>query len=133
MKKIIFIVILLVLVGGSFYGGMFYAQNQNRSQRPNDFQGILNGNLQGGNIQRGTGGAMLNGEIISNDGESITLKISDDSSKIVFFSDTTKVSKTTEGIISDVAVGKQVMISGTQNSDGSYTAKTITISSIIIK
>ena len=76
---------------------------------------------------------MLNGEIISNDGESITLKISDDSSKIVFFSDTTKVSKTTEGIISDVAVGKQVMISGTQNSDGSYTAKTITISSIIIK
>ena len=49
-------------------------------------------------------------------------------SKIVFFSDSTQISKTTEGSVSDIETGKQIMVSGEQNSDGSYTAKTIQLS-----
>lgn len=133
MKKIISVAILLILIGGSFCGGMFYGQSKNTGRGPADFQGAPNGSFQGGDVQRTTGSAMLNGEIVSNDGESITLKTTDGNSKIVFFSETTRVSKTTEGTMSDVTVGKQVMVSGTQNSDGSYTAKTITFSPVITK
>ena len=33
----------------------------------------------------------------------------------------------TDGSINDIEIGKQIMVSGSQNSDGSYTANTITI------
>lgn len=77
--------------------------------------------------QRGArnGGDFVSGEIISKDEQSLTLKMPDGGSKIVFFSDSIKILKTVEGSAEDIAAGKQIMVSGKQNSDGSYTAQTI--------
>jgi hypothetical protein len=132
---IISIVVVLVVGGGAFYGGMKYGQNkslfsrqsfQNLSseQRQQLSQGNMGGNFQGG-VARGTGAGFLTGEVITKDEQSLTLKMPDGSSKIVFFSGSTQISKTTEGSINDIEIGKQITVSGEQNSDGSYTAKTI--------
>lgn len=142
MKKITQIIIVLVIVGGgAFYWGMKYGQSkspfsdlsrqnfQNLSpgQHQQFFQGNIGESFQRG-IGRGTGLNLLSGEVIDKDEQSLTLKLPDGGSKIVFFSDSTEISKATEGLIDDVEVGKQIIVSGEQNSDGSYTAKTIQLS-----
>jgi len=131
-KKIILIIVALAIIGGgAFYGGMKYGQSKNPRLSSEQRQQFLQGSIEG-NLQRGTGrvpGAnFLTGEVIAKDGQSLTLKMPDGGSKIVFFSDSTEISKTTEGAIEDVEIGKQIMVSGEQNSDGSYTAKTIQFS-----
>ena len=139
---------MVLLVGGvAFYSGMRYTQSKtpfgfaqgdfenfqdlSPEQRQQFFQGILQGNM-GENFQKGVGGragtGFLNGEVIAKDEQSLTLKMSDGGSKIVFFSDSTKISKTIEGSIDDIEIGKQIMVSGEQNSDGSYTTQTIQLS-----
>ncbi len=139
MKKIIPIIVALVVVaGGSFYGGMKYGQskgnfqNLSSEQRQQLFQGNIGGSLQRG-AGRGVGGNFLSGEVIAKDDKSLTLKTPDGGSKIVFFSGSTQVSKTTEGSIDDIGIGKQIMATGEQNSDGSYTAKTIQLSPRVIQ
>jgi len=134
MKKIIPIIIVLVLmVGGAFYGGMKYGQSKSPSSKfsSQNFQNLSQEQrqqlLQGRTGGR-TGANFLNGEVISKDEKSLTLKMQDGGSKIVFFSDSTKISKTTEGSINDVEVGKTLSVGGKQNSDGSFTAETIQLS-----
>jgi hypothetical protein len=130
IKKLLIIIIALAVIGGgAFYGGMKYGQSKSPARQ--NFQNLSQEQrqqlLQGG-TQRGAGAGFLTGEVIAKDEQSLTLKMSDGSSKIVFFSDSTQISKTTEGSISDIEIGKQIMVSGSQNSDGSYTAKTIQLS-----
>ncbi len=137
-KKIIPIIIALVIVGGgAFYGGMKYGQStrqnfakQNLGGSSQNFQNLSQEQRQ--QLSQGrTGGAganFLNGEVIAKDEQSLTLKMQDGGSKIVFFSDSTKISKTTEGSINDVEVGKTLSVGGKQNSDGSFTAETIQLS-----
>jgi len=142
MKKLLPIIIAIVIVGGgAFYGGMKYGQsktplgnfsrqsfqNLSEEERQQLSQGNVEGSVQRG-IVRGTGSGFLTGEVIDKDEQSLTLKILDGGSKIIFFSDSTEISKTTEGTVGDIEVGKQIMVSGSQNSDGSYTAKTIQFS-----
>lgn len=139
IKKLFIIIIVLVVVGGgAFYGGMKYGQNKSLFSRqnfqnlsPEQHQQFLQGSIEG-NLPRGTGRGVganfLTGEVIAKDEQSLTLKMQDGSSKIVFFSDSTEISKTAEGSIGDVEVGKQIVVNGDQNSDGSYTAKTIQLS-----
>ncbi len=134
MKKIILIVIISIIVaGGAFYGGMKYGQSKNplSNLSRQNFQNLSSEQRQqlqanaGGNFQRGTGTNLLNGEVIVKDEQSLTLKMPDGGSKIVFFSGSTKILKTTDGSIDDIGIGEQIMVSGEQNSDGSYTAQTI--------
>ena len=58
---------------------------------------------------------------------SLIIKIQDGSSKIVLFSGATEVSEMITGSIRDIKAGRIAMVSGTKNSDGSYTAKTIQV------
>ena len=141
MKKTILIfLVLIVLIGvGSFYGGMKYQQSKSSLSRVSgqgfqnlteeQHQQMLQGNA-GAGIQRGRGNGanFLVGEVISKDEKSLTLKMSDGGSKIVFFSASTKISKMTDGSVNDVEVGKTITVNGQQNSDGSYTASTIQLS-----
>jgi len=138
MKKIIpIIVVLIIIVGGAFFGGMKYGQSKNPFSNfsRQDFQNLsseqrqqlFQGNI-GGSFQRGAGSNFLNGEVIAKDENTLTLKMPDGGSKIVFFSGSTKILKTTDGSIDDIGAGEQIMVSGEQNSDGSYTAKTIQLS-----
>jgi hypothetical protein len=126
-KYLIIGIILVVLIGaGSFYAGMQYEKNQKRM--PGNFQEFNNGT--GGNGQKRLGnqnGGFTIGDIISRDDKSVTVKLANGSSKIIFFGDSTKVNKTADGTLSDLQVGTGVMITGTSNQDGSITAQSIQI------
>lgn len=127
MKKSILIFSLLaILIGaGSFYGGMKYAESKIPSRQR--FQNLTLQERQRF-IQERTRTGFISGEVIAKDEKSLTIKMPDGSSKIIFFSDSTEVSKTIKGAIADIEIGKQVIVTGSQNTDGSYTAKTIQIS-----
>lgn len=136
MNKNIVIVSLVVLAvgGGAFFAGMKYGENQNASASPfsKNFQGmpnggqIQNGTRVAGNISRG-GSGVASGEIIAVDSDSVTIKAANGSSKIVFFSDQTKIGNFVDAASSDLAEGKNVMVMGMANSDGSIIANNIQI------
>jgi hypothetical protein len=132
-KTILFLVILIIIGGGSFWGGIQYEKNKISSQKPS-FQNLSSEQRQQFAQRAGRAGAnFLSGEVINKDEKSLTLKLPDGSTKIVFFSGSTQISKAIEGKIDDIEIGKQIMVSGDQNSDGSYTAKTIQLSPRVIQ
>lgn len=70
---------------------------------------------------------MVNGTILSVDATSMTVKLVDNSSKIVVLGSTTTYAKSTEGSQNDLKVGNRVSAFGTTNADGSVTAQSIQI------
>lgn len=129
MKKnisiIIVVIVLGIIIGGSFYSGMAYVKNQRNNSR-NFQQGT--GNIQGfGNRQQSGAGGFIMGNIISKDDKSITIKLRDGGSKIIFYSDTTEISKFISGNSNDLKTGKTVNINGKTNQDGSITVQSIQI------
>lgn len=143
MNKLILIVIAVVLVigAGAFYGGMKYQQSKiPQKLTAGNFQNLQNlspeerqqrlqqfgvGGGQGNRAQ--SGGGFIGGEIIGKDDKSITVKMQDGGSKIVFFSGNTTIAKSTSGSSDDLKTGEQVVANGTSNSDGSVTAQMIQI------
>lgn len=138
-KTIIAVCVTAILVGGGvFYGGMRYEQSKAsaRSAQGN-FQDVRNLSpeerqarlQQMGGAQRGsrTNGDIPAGEIIAKDDTSITIKLRDGGSKIVFISDATEVVKSTNGTEDDLLVGTTITAIGTQNQDGSISARSIQI------
>lgn len=120
------IVGILVLVG-VFYGGMVYGKGQNSGPMEKFRTGMPNGIDQPGENKKMSGLGMVSGEIISKDDKSITIKSMDGGSKIVFFDTNTAVSKMVSGALTDLIVGTQISGTGTTNTDGSVTAKSIQI------
>ncbi len=133
MNKILPIIITAIVVGGMcFYGGMKYGQNVNTqtiaaqmAQRTANLGNFGTGQRNGTQRMAGGAGGFIGGQIIGKDAQSITVKSNDGSSKIVFFSNTTKIMKSAEGSSGDLTAGEQVTINGTANQDGSITAQTI--------
>ena len=125
-KIIAVFIAALVLVGaGAFYGGMVYGKNQPKQSMRNGTQ-IQAGQLGGQFNRAGRAGAnFISGEIIAKDDKSITVKLPDGGSKIVFLSDSVQVMKSVSGALADLAVGENVTISGSANADGSLTAQTV--------
>lgn len=132
-KYIIAVAMIIVLVGaGSFYGGMRYEKSKIGKQMFSRNQDSSSGNRQQGqqgmNRIGGRGnGNMEGGEIISKDDKSITVKTREGGSKIVYFSDSTTIGKMAEGSLSDLENGKQVMIMGKNNQDGTFAAESIQV------
>ena len=129
-KILVTVVVVVILVGGgSFYGGMKYAQSKvpQRTGQGNfgDFQRNSAANM-GGLRGSGSGGFTI-GEIIAKDSSSVTVKLNDGGSKIVFYSDTTEIDKFAKGTAGDLQIGESVTVSGQANQDGSLTAQTIQI------
>ena len=128
MNTITKLLVVAVIVGGvAFFDGMKYGQ----ANVKNNFQANIAGGLPSGAMGR-TGGAngasgLISGDIIAKDTQSVTIKMRDGSSKIVLYSASTEVSKFDAGITTDLVIGKTVSITGTANTDGSITAKTIQI------
>ena len=128
-KKILSIVVVAIVIGvGCFFIGYKVGKGGNSFAK--------NGmDFPGGNIQRGNGttknGGVVSGEIIAKDDTSVTIKLNNGGSKIVFYSEITDISKTIEGAATDLEVGKTIMASGTTNTDGSITAKTIQLRSAV--
>jgi len=127
--SIIAIIIALAIGGaGGFYGGIIYQQSKNPmanfQRNGTNFRQFNQSNGASANGQRLSGGAS-SGEIIKKDDSSVTLKMNDGSSKTVYLSASTTISKFSEGSGSDLAVGENVMANGSSNSDGSITAQFI--------
>lgn len=136
IKKILpgIIIVAIILVGASFYGGMKYAGSKNTAT--NNFAGdnVLQRFGQGGTggnnaIRRmgGQNGGVVNGDFLSKDDKSVTVKLRDGGSKIVFFTAATKVMKSISGTIDDIKEGEGLMILGTANPDGSVNAESIQV------
>jgi len=128
MKKndILITIILVIVVGaGAFFGGMKYQQStQTGSSR--QFQAGQGQRL--GMMGQGAGRNNLrpvSGDIISTGDNSITVKLSDGSTKIVLLSSSTVLDKTSTASKSDLKVGEKVAAFGQANSDGSITAQNI--------
>ena len=77
---------------------------------------------------RNFGGA-ASGEVVSMDTTSLTLKLRDGGSRIVFLGSSTPIMKTTEGALSDITVGSAIIAGGELNPDGSINARSLEIRS----
>lgn len=143
---IITIVIAVVAAGAGFYGGTVYQKSKiNLVAGAGQMRGGNAGNRMGGQGAGGDGqhrggwgpvsgqggnnmnGDFAAGEIISKDDKSITIKTRDGGSKIVYFSELTKIGKAVEGNQTDLSNGQQVMVNGKNNADGSVVANNIQI------
>ncbi|MDD5290767.1 MAG: DUF5666 domain-containing protein [Patescibacteria group bacterium] len=141
VKKVLPIIILLIVVmgGGAFYGGMKYGQSKSPAASWGAGGGLANlspaerqarfsqGGAIGAGGQRATqaGGGFASGEILSKDDQSVTVKLNDGGSRIVFLSGSTAITKSASSSAEDLKVGDQIMASGSQNSDGSLAASAI--------
>ncbi len=138
-KIIAFVLAIVIVGGGAFYAGMQYGKSKTSANGPAGFANLTAeqrqariqqfGGTNGGGNRNGDGG-FIAGEILAKDDKSITIKLTDGGSKIIFLSDTTEISKNEKGSKDDLAVGKQIMVNGDQNDDGSYNAKTIRLGEI---
>jgi len=135
MEKTLLIIIVLAIGIGviAFYGGMKYGQSLAlKNLTPEKMREIFQ--QRGGpvftqNQGQGQRAGFLSGQVISKDENSLTIKLADGSTKIIFLSQLTQISKATKGTREDIETGKEVSVTGTQNEDGSLTARTIQISS----
>jgi hypothetical protein len=128
------IIVAVVVAAVAFFGGMKYQQTQVAStsnggqfaQGGQGGQGARTGQAGQGTARfGGRGGGATVGQVVSQDANSITVKLQDGSSKIVNISGTTTYSKTSTASASDVTVGSTIAAIGTTNSDGSVTAQNI--------
>lgn len=152
MKKIFPLILALIIVGcGAFYGGMLYAKSKNSARNnpstvssgqsnrfmrdsaanfsnlsPEERQAQF-GQMGGARMVRDGAGGPASGEIISKDDNSITVKLRDGGSKIIFYSSGTEISKFASGSAADLEVGKNISANGKTNPDGSITADSIQI------
>jgi hypothetical protein len=134
-RVIVPIIAVLVGLGVGFFGGIEYKNYQANKARSNFAAGGANGNFQrftAGTRGTGQGGAVarggaVNGTILSMDAKSITVKLSDGSTKIVLFSGSTTYSNTATASQTDLKVGSTVAVFGAANSDGSVTATNVQI------
>lgn len=133
----IIIVITAVVVGGAaFFGGTKYAQG--KSTTTPGAANFNRGRGFGGNTATpGTGrgvsgaGGFIAGDVLSKDDKTITIKLRDGSgSKIIFFSSSTPVRKTSQGSLEDVTIGSSVTVVGQTGSDGSIVANSIQLGDV---
>lgn len=128
-KKNVMIVVGIIVLVGVFYVGMSYGKSQVAAKTQTGQGGQTfgqNGRGTGG-MRNGGFGGLTSGEIIAKDAQSITIKMRDGSSKIVFYTDKIAVEKNVSGNSADLVVGKQVSVVGTANPDGSETAQSVQI------
>ncbi len=118
-------VIVAIVVGvAGFFAGVQYQRSQRQDfgnqssasdHRGGQFQGVTSRN----------GFRPVNGQIISNDSNSITIKLQDGSSRIILLDNKTQINKAVKASKSDLATGQTVAVFGQENSDGSMTAQNI--------
>jgi hypothetical protein len=129
------IVGILVIGGGSFYAGTKFAGASSVSSRfsqvqGGQFRGGQNGPMGGIQDRQGLmSGGVTAGVILAKDDTSITVKLTDGGSKIVFLTASTTITKSTIGSAGDLLVNENVVVNGAANSDGSINAQFIQLGS----
>lgn len=142
-NSLIWSLVLVVCAGMAFYGGTQYGTS--RALRPENLQNIMRsrGGPQGGAPMTGrpmgrngdfmgrNGGAVF-GEILSKDDTSMTVKLQDGGSKIIFYSTTTEVGKFVATTPQNLTIGENIVVNGTANPDGSVTAQSIQVRPVVV-
>jgi len=120
--SIIAIVLVIVAAAAGFFGGMQYQKNQAVTMMGQSGQYRRFGQFgQNQNMRP------VRGQILSIDGNTVTVKMPDGSSKIVVVSGTTAFMKSTSGALTDLKSGDTIVVIGSSNSDGSVTAQAVQI------
>jgi Domain of unknown function (DUF5666) len=135
VQIIIGVIILVVASGASFYGGMVYGEGRAQAARTaaGRFAGGFNGGFNNGQGGQGAqGGQGQRGGVfgqITEIGDSY-LVVTDNNGKQtkIQVTDTTLIEKNASVKLTDLATGDSVIVSGSQASDGTYTARSVQVS-----
>jgi hypothetical protein len=142
VKIVLGVVAVLVIAGGSFYGGTVYGQNQSKSDSTatGGWQGTPAGTRQSGSLPNGQAGSdrsqfvgaqggSLFGEIQSIGNGQMTVVDQSGKSVQINVTDTTLIQKQAEVTMTDLQQGETVAVSGRQEDDGSITARMVQVTS----
>ena len=129
---IVALVLIIIAALGGFLVGTLYQKNQIPQfgmMGANGAYGVRGGNFAG---RFGPSGQTANfrpirGQILNIDTNSLTVKMSDGSTKLVVLSDKTVFAKTETASLSYLKSGDTVNVLGIQNPDGSVTANDVSI------
>ena len=127
-------VALGALFGGRAWGASGSSSDQDQGQLAGDGNGPWgrgDGTMPSDGFGGRNGGNMVSGSIIAVDSTGITVQTNDGSTKIILVSGSTSISLTTDGSVSDLVTGKNVVVSGTTNTDGTVTATSIRLGEIL--
>ena len=149
VQIIVGVLVLVVVAGGSFYGGMAVGKTQAEAALPfvssqaGGFPAVAGG--QGGGFpadaqgraafgqgrQMGTTAGsdaltgMTVGQIESAEGQTLVVADANGQRIRVQVTDTTLIEKNASVTVAELEVGETVMISGSENGDGSITARSV--------
>jgi hypothetical protein len=136
-KKIVWSVVGIIVLVGVFFGGAAYGKGQATTTTTANATGFAAYAGMRGTRGGSFGGGATIGQIISKDATSITVQLitpvggttstTPVGSKIILVDSSTPITKEVNGSMSDLAVGTNVSVTGTTNTDGSVSAKSIQI------
>jgi hypothetical protein len=121
MMVVVAVVLIIVASAGGFFAGLMYQKNQTPALGT-----TIRGNFA---ARAGQNAAFrpIGGQVLSMSDTTLTVKLSDGSTKIVVLSSSTAFLQSTKAALTNVKTGDTVNVVGTQNSDGSVTAQDIQI------
>ncbi len=122
-KFLFFLTVVISLIIG-FLIGYYYQRNRRNFFVGNQF------NIQGRQAGFSSGLRPITGEIIKKDNDSLVVKLKDNSTKVIFLTDKTTISKSIKGDLNDLKEKETVFVIGQQNNDGSITAENIQIGNL---
>ena len=129
MKKYLVHAVWVVVAIIAFVSGMYYGKANAAPAGRSGFAGFASSTRGGFGGRAGTGGGFVAGQVTAIDANSITIQLQNGNSQVVFYSSSTPVVKTVQAPVSVLTIGTNVMVGGSQNSDGSLTAQTIQVRS----
>ena len=138
LKIVVGVFLVAAVAAGSFYGGLLYGENQAQAAfaTPEDAAGqwaAAGEGRPGMPGQRGAGsgqGGMLSGEILVIDNGELTIEDASGRRITVHVTDTALIQKQADVTVADLQEGETVIVSGSQESDGSITARMVQVSSL---
>jgi hypothetical protein len=131
-KNLIILIIAIIVAGGAgFFGGTQYQKSTGTKVAANGFNragfaGMATGQRTGTrNAANGSG--FTSGQILAKTDNSLTIKLASGGSEIVFLAPSSQIMQSSTTTIANLNVGQSVMVTGTANSDGTVTAKTVQV------
>ena len=138
-RTVAYFAVVGVVAGGlGFWGGTAYQKSKASSLKGMPaglkFSQGEQGNRVFGQFRTGgsgtrmmQAGGVVAGEIIAKDEKSVTVKLPDGGSKIVFYSASTEIGKAATTTPDYLNAGQTIVASGTANADGSVNAQNIQV------
>jgi hypothetical protein len=114
------------VAGGSFYGGTAYSKAQTQTQFPGPGGAVPGANGQPGRAGAAQGGAVT-GQIEQIGDGALVIKDANGTQTQVKVTDTTLIEKNAQAKLADLSQGETVVISGSQASDGTITARSVQV------